>query len=111
MSTFSIVGLVIIMDVVGVEGVSLNSSGSSFGRVIKRKLTNFSILGYSASFLFAAVITLGLIGFCCWLIYLDFVHGAQFTISGWAQSVITFLLGAWITDRPRFFKSKKSEKS
>jgi hypothetical protein len=47
------------------------------------------------------------VGFCCWLIYLDFASGAQFSISGWAQSVITFIMGAWITDRPKFFKKDK----
>jgi hypothetical protein len=61
------------------------------------------------AFLFAAVLSLGLTGFCCWLIWLDFDSGATFTISGWAQSIITFLLGAWITDRPRFFKEKKQK--
>ena len=86
-----------------------SSASRQFARSIKRKVTNFSFIGYSAGFLFAAVLSLGLVGFCCWLIYLDFKTGAEFSISGWAQSVITFIMGAWITDRPKFFKDKKKE--
>lgn len=62
------------------------------------------------AFLFAAVLSLGLTAFCLWIIYLDFKSGTQFSISGWAQSIITFLLGAWITDRPRFFNDKDTKK-
>ena len=88
------------------SGDSVPTTSSRFARAIKKKLTTFSLVGYSAGFLFAAVLSLGLVGFCCWLIYLDFKTGAQFSISGWAQSVITFIMGAWITDRPKFFKDK-----
>jgi len=73
-------------------------------------MTNFSIVGYSASFLFAATLTLGLVAFCLWIIYLDFKSGASFSISGWAQTVIGILIGAWITDRPKFFKNNKKPK-
>ena len=87
---------------------STSSTWSSLGRAIKRKLTNFSLVGYAASFLFAAVLTLGLISFCLWIIYLDFKKGAVFSISGWAQTVIVVLIGAWITDRPKFLKESSS---
>jgi len=85
------------------------STTSSLTKKIKKRFASFSLLSYSASFVIAAILSLGLTAFCCWLIWLDFDNGATFTISGWAQSIITFLLGAWITDRPRFIKpdSKK----
>ena len=106
-------------ETVHLEGISVPSDDlrsststtiSSLGRAIKRKLTNFSLLGYAASFLFAAILTLGIIAFCLWIIYLDFKRGTVFSISGWAQTVIGVLIGAWITDRPKFLESnKKSE--
>lgn len=106
----------VLLDPLHIDGDELKSSSnntstwSSLGRAIKRKVTNFSLIGYSASFLFAAVLTLGLVGFCLWIIYLDFKKGAQFSISGWAQTVIGILIGAWITDRPKFYKNSEPNK-
>jgi hypothetical protein len=61
--------------------------------------------------LFAALLTLGLVAFCLWIIYLDFKKGSEFSISGWAQTVIGILIGAWITDRPKFYKSSSNQKN
>lgn len=88
---------------------SASSTWSSIARAAKRKLTNFSLIGYTASFLFAAILTIGLIAFCLWIIYLDFKRGTTFSISGWAQTVIGVLIGAWITDRPKFFGKSESK--
>jgi len=103
------------MEVIHVEqdfhgsGDSINNSSttSSLTKKLRNRFASFSLLSYTMGFLFAATLTLGLTAFCCWLIWLDFDNGAKFTISGWAQSIITFMLGAWITDRPKFFKEKK----
>lgn len=88
---------------------SINTA-SSTTRKLKKRFANFSLLSYSVGFVFAAILSLGLTAFCLWMIYLDFRTGATFSISGWCQSIITFLLGAWITDRPKFFKEKDKKK-
>jgi hypothetical protein len=91
------------------DSVEGTSTTSSLSKIVRRRKANFGFLSYTVSFSFAAILSLGLVAFCCWLIYLDFIHGAVFSISGWAQSIITFLLGAWITDRPKFFADKKKK--
>ena len=91
---------------INVSSDSAPTTSSSFARKLKKKWTNFALLGYSAGFLLAAIISLGVGAFACALIWYDFQRGAAFSISGWAQSVITFIMGAWITDRPRLFKKK-----
>ena len=76
---------------------------------IRRRLFNFALLSHSCGFLFAAFLTVGITAFCLWIIYLDWHRNVQFSLSGWAQSIITFMLGAWITDRPKFFKTNNNK--
>ena len=89
---------------------SAPTTSSQVARKIKWILYRFSLLSYTSGFLLAAIFSLGIGGFCCYLIWLDFMSGAKFTISGWAQSIITFLLGAWVTHRPKFLKRNKKQK-
>jgi len=81
-------------------------SNSSFRRELKKVTFWYSLCSYSTWFIVALLISLVLIGYCLWILYIEYQKGDVGGIASWCQSIITFLLGAWITDRPRFIKSK-----
>lgn len=82
-----------------------SESNSTFRRKIKKATFWYSLCSYSTWFLVALVISLTLIAFSLYVLVDAYQHGDA-SIACWCQSIITFLLGAWITDRPRFIKNK-----
>jgi hypothetical protein len=71
----------------------------------RRKKFNILMLGYAFNWLFAAIITLLLIG-CSLYVLIDEYQNQVYTgMSGWAQTLISFFIGVWITDRPKFIKT------
>ena len=60
-------------------------------------------------FIVAVLFSVCVLGVCLFLIVYGFLHPKDgFQVGCWPETTISFLLGVWVTDRPRF--AKKSNK-
>lgn len=78
--------------------------GSIDSTETRRRKLNIMTFAHTLNWVFAALISLFLICFSLWFIYDEYISGTYTGISGWSQTLISFFIGVWITDRPKFIK-------
>lgn len=87
----------------------IDDESAVVNRKIKKRLTYLYMLNHIVGWFLAAIISLFFIGYCSWLIVVEYKNGSTGGLMGWCQTVIAFLLGVWITDKPQFIKEYKEK--
>lgn len=82
------------------------NSNSSTTRRIRRALVKYNVLTHACGFLVAMILSFAAIGCALFILIHDYLH-PELQSSAWAEVTVAFILGIWLTNRPKFLKQKK----
>ena len=82
------------------DSMDTDSTGKKINKVIRRH--------FMASFVVAVLLSSILLGLAMYLIIDNHIHHHD-DRNDWAYSIITLLLGVWVTDRPTTLTKKSKE--
>jgi Mn2+/Fe2+ NRAMP family transporter len=83
-------------------------SASSTTKRISRAIIKYNVLAHAFGFIIAVLLSLVIMAVALYML-IDSFESENKKDTAWAQTVIGFILGVWVTDKPKFVKKKKNK--
>ena len=87
-----------------------DQSTRSFSKKITTYVMKYNILAHAIGFVIAVFLSISVLGVALYMVVYDFQYETE-NDTAWAQTIIGFILGVWVTDRPKFIKKDRGSSS
>lgn len=90
--------------------IDIAHSGQTASERTKRfvhQIGQYNVLNHALGFVVAVLLTVTAMGCALFMLVYQFLH-PELTTTAWPEVTISFILGVWLTNRPKFVRHKRT---